>query len=185
MRTKRYEACELTGAIINFETYLFATKEKFYSQHTSFDEDAYIIDGTMHKNIFDLSADETDSSVRKIKVPMTNLETRQTGCKTFNHIVKNAFGNDSSEAAKGENYISIIIDIIDDSDNYKKEDMQKIYDLIIDFFYAFLLRTGKVGVIVPHFYQNERYPHIHLLYNRLYKKSEDFNAYMDELMKNK
>lgn len=32
MRTKRYEACELTGAIINFETYLFATKEKFYSQ---------------------------------------------------------------------------------------------------------------------------------------------------------
>lgn len=183
MRIERYEDCKLTGAIMDFEAYLFATKEKFYTQHTSFDEEAYIIDGTMDKNMFDLPVNENDDSVRKINIPMTHLEARQIGCKTFNHIVKSTFGNDLSEAAKGENYISIIIDIVDDSGNYKKEDVQRMYDIIVKFFNAFLYETCKVGVIVPHFYQKDRCPHVHLLYNRVDKKSEDFNAYMDKLIK--
>lgn len=147
----------IKGRINYFEGYMFATTEKHYNKHYSFDEKLYLIDGK--------------KSVAN-EYSMMDLKLRKEALKDFNNMNKEDF-DDNLEPS---HYSCTLIDILDDENIYSNKEIQNLYKELLDEYIKFLVVNKRIGVIVPHFFQDKRVTHFHLIYQK--DKENEFVNYL-------
>ena len=135
----------LKGNLNYFEAYMFATTERHYNKH-------YIMKGNIH--LFDGTKDE-----EKI-FSMVELDNRKKALKEFNVSNKEDFEDNFSP----EHYSVVLIDFEDEDNNYNIDEVDEIYKLILSEYSKFLKENKRKGALVPHFFQHDRIPHLHLIY---------------------
>ena len=146
----------LTGTITNFEAYMFITTDKHIVKHTDFNEEIVIVDGSRSYKIID----------------MNQLTDRKSALSLFNQLAK-AQGID---IPKPSQLSCVVIDFACD-DDCEYSDFDNVYDKVKNEFIRFMTDNNRVGVMVQHFYQNERYPHVHMLYQRRRGQHDEFQTY--------
>lgn len=151
------EDYQLNGIITNFESYMFATTEKFIKEHTCFDEEIVIIDDT--------------NAVHTIS--MTDLRDRKTALTHFNSLAKSRIPS----IPKPDGLSCCMVDIIDDTGRYLENEVQDGYKVLKDMFIKWMTANNRVAVMVQHFYQGRRVPHVHILYQREKGKHSEFQRY--------
>ena len=147
----------LKGNLNYFEAYMFATTERHYNKH-------YIMKGNIH--LFDGTKDE-----EKI-FSMVELDNRKKALKEFNVSNKEDFEDNFSP----EHYSVVLIDFEDE--DYNIDEVDEIYKLILSEYSKFLKENKRKGALVPHFFQHDRIPHLHLIYQK-----QESNEFVNHLYK--
>lgn len=147
----------LKGNLNYFEAYMFATTERHIAKH-------YIMKGNIH--LFDGSKDEEKF------YSMDELETRKKALKEFNSSNKEDFEDNFSP----DHYSIVLIDFDDEDDNYNIDEVDEISKLILSEYSKFLKENKRKGALVPHFFQHDRIPHLHLIYQK--QESNEFVNYL-------
>ena len=70
----------------------------------------------------------------------------------------------------------VLIDFEDEDNNYNIDEVDEIYKLILSEYSKFLKENKRKGVLVPHFFQHDRIPHLHLIYQK--QESNEFVNYL-------
>ena len=148
---------QLDGIITGFENYMFATTEKFIGEHTSFDEEIVIVDNS--------------NAVHTI--PMADLKDRKMALAHFNGFAKHRIPS----MPKPDGLSCCMVDILDDTNKYAEEDIKESYGILKDMFIKWMTENNRVAVMVQHFYQGERVPHVHILYQRENGRHSEFQKY--------
>lgn len=149
----------LKGNLNYFEAYMFATTERHYNKH-------YIMKGNIH--LFDGTKDE-----EKI-FSMVGLDNRKKALKEFNDSNKEDFEDNFSP----EHYSVVLIDFEDEDNNYNIDEVDEIYKLILSEYSKFLKENKRKGALVPHFFQHDRIPHLHIIYQK-----QESNEFVNHLYK--
>ena len=110
----------------------------------------YIMKGNIH--LFDGTKDE-----EKI-FSMVELDNRKKALKEFN--------------------VSNKEDFEDEDNNYNIDEVDEIYKLILSEYSKFLKENKRKGALVPHFFQHDRIPHLHLIYQK-----QESNEFVNHLYK--
>lgn len=105
---------------------------------------------------------------------MDELETRKTALKEFNSSNKEDFEDNFSP----EHYSIVLIDFEDEEDIYNIDEIDETYHLILNEFNKFLKKNKRKGALVPHFFQHDRVPHLHLIYQK-----QESNEFVNHLYK--
>ena len=147
----------LTGTITNFESYMFATKDKFISEHTSFNEEIVIVDGNRSTEC----------------VSMNELSDRKKALSKFNALAKEQELDISSK-----HYSCIMIDFVIEDDAFNEKAFNKSYKQLKKYFINWTTENNRVAVMVQHFYQGERWPHVHILLQRKPRKHNEFQDFL-------
>lgn len=148
---------QLNGVVTGFENYMFATTEKFIDQHTSFDEEIVIVDNSNAVHI----------------ISMADLKDRKMALAHFNDFAKHRIPS----MPKPDGLSCCMVDILDDTNKYAKEDVQESYEALKDMFTKWMTENNRVAVMVQHFYQGERVPHVHILYQRENGRHSEFQKH--------
>lgn len=148
---------ELNGSITNFEAYMFATTDKHISKHFDFDEEIVIVNG--------------NRSIQTIK--MNELSDRKSAITLFNKLAKAKIPS----IPKPNGLACICIDFVNKHD-CDDDEFNEPYAEIKDAFIKFMQDNDRVAVMVQHFYQNERYPHVHILHERHRGEHNIFQEYL-------
>ena len=149
----------LKGNLNYFEAYMFATTERHYNKH-------YIMKGNIH--LFDGTKDE-----EKI-FSMVELDNRKKALKEFNVSNKEDFEDNFSP----EHYSVVLIDFEDEDNNYNIDEVDEIYKLIFSEYSKFLKENKRKGALVHHFFQHDRIPNLHLIYQK-----QESNEFVNHLYK--
>lgn len=157
---KLYDDCLLNGTITYFEAYMFATTPKHIGGHTSFDERLIIVDGDRSNHI----------------IPMVELEERKKALTLFNKLAKEQIPS----MPKPTGLSCCMIDLVDENNEYEEKELNSCYKELEDLFLQWSAENNRVGVMVQHFYQGDRYPHVHILYQRGRGKHNEFQNFLCE-----
>ena len=77
-----------------------------------------------------------------------------------------------------EHYSVVLIDFEDEDNNYNIDEVDEIYKLILSEYSKFLKENKRKGALVPHFFQHDRIPHLHLIYQK-----QESNEFVNHLYK--
>ena len=104
---------------------------------------------------------------------MDELETRKKALKEFNSSNNKKILKITSPLT---HYSIVLIDFDDEDDNYNIDEVDEIYKLILSEYSKFLKENKRKGALVPHFFQHDRIPHLHLIYQK--QESNEFVNYL-------
>lgn len=150
--------CPLNETIPHFENDMFAVTDKFIKEHSSFNEELVIVNGRWANKI----------------VTMIDLDHRRKALDEFNGFAKQHI----TSFPKPDGFSCCLIDFMDDENIYAEADIKKCYSLLVNAFLDWMKENERVAVMVPHFYQGERIPHVHILYQRDMDKHNEFQTYL-------
>ena len=105
---------------------------------------------------------------------MVELDNRKKALKEFNDSNKEDFEDNFSP----EHYSVVLIDFEDEDNNYNIDEVDEIYKLILSEYSKFLKENKRKGALVPHFFQHDRIPHLHLIYQK-----QESNEFVNHLYK--
>lgn len=147
----------LKNIITFFEAYMFITKPKFIAEHFQpVTGESVIVDG--NRNVI------TES--------LELLSVRKSNLSLFNSLAKAQIP--SMPSPKGLS--CCMIEFIADGENYIA-DCSAVYSDFKKTFIDFMEAHDKVAVMVQHWGQYQRYPHVHILYQRTPRKHEEFQKW--------
>ena len=152
----------LQGTITHFEAYMFATADKHIREHTSFDEELVLVDGNRSNQI----------------ISMTNLNGRKLALAQFNNIAQRQIPS----IPKPTDLSCCMVDFFDEKNIYDDMEIREAYAELKDMFLKWMRDNDRVAVMVQHFYQGTRVPHVHILYQRDKGKCSEFQTYCLENM---
>ena len=147
----------LDGVITCFEAYMFSTTQEHISEHISFDESIVIVDGNRSTNI----------------ISMNELNDRKNALTQFNKLAKQKIPS----MPKSTGLSCCMIDFIDEDNVYDKTEINAAYGRLEELFIKWCHDNDRVGAMVQHFYQGNRVPHVHMLYQRGRGKHNEFQDY--------
>lgn len=147
----------LRGTITAFESYMFATTDRHMEKHTAFDGEIVIVDG--------------NRSVHTVR--MDELSERKKALTQFNKYAKDKI----PDIPKPTGLSCAMIDFISDGP-CSDEEFGMPYEAVKKHFAEFMAKTDRVAVMVQHFHQDGRYPHLHILYQR---RRGEHNAFQNHL----
>lgn len=161
---KMYPDYKLSGSITNFEGYMFATIDKHIEEHTSFDEELVIANGNK----------------RYETVSMLELSDRKNSLTKFNKMMK-----EIGYSIKANSYSCVMIDFFLEEEDWDMELFDESYQELKDLFLKWTKENNRIGVMVQHFYQGLRYPHVHILIQKLprSRKKDEFQTYVGQYIK--
>ena len=151
----------LKGVVTNFEAYMFATKDKFIQEHTSFDEEIILVDGNRSVQVFS----------------MKSQSDRLNALTVFNKLAKLQI----STMPSANGLSCVLIDLSMDEDDWDFDEIQMVYNELKDVFIQWMKQNNRVAVMVQHFYQGKRYPHVHILYQKAFRKHNEFKDYLNQI----
>ena len=145
----------LSGVITNFEAYMFITVQKFIIDHHKIEGEITTVmhDGSVHIE------------------SMSNLNDRKAALTAFNKTASAYIPS----FPKPNNLSCCIIEFEIDG---VTDDVNELYMGIRQTFIDWLVENNRVGVMVQHFYQKNRSPHLHILYERGNRKHDEFQTYL-------
>lgn len=147
----------LNGVITNFEAYMFITVQKFIINHHKIEGE---ITTVMHDGFVHIES-------------MSNLNDRKAALTAFNETASVHIPSLPKSTGLSCCMIEFDIDgVIDD------DDVNELYMEIRQTFIDWLVENNRVGVMVQHFYQKNRPPHLHILYERRNRKHDEFQTYL-------
>lgn len=149
----------LDGNITFFEAYMFVTTDKFLTEHGDVENGVVVAGNTGCVSFGDWS----DLGIRK---KMLSL---------FNQNLKQVISNFPSPDKVSCTMIEFDGDIGDM--NAVMNTVQQLQDIFVQWCIA----ENRVGACVPHVYQLNRVPHVHLLYQRANGKHDEFQTYLMSL----
>ncbi len=160
-----YSDYPLDGYLNHFEAYMFATTEKHYTKHYDFGE-MLIIDEDSYEYL-----------------SMKDLKIRKKSLTKFNQTLKSKL---KISDLKSNNVKIAMIDITDETNLFDENECNQLWKKLSSCFIEFCKKTNHVGVMVQHFYQNGRPPHIHYMIDKVkYSKNYDeFQNYLINGMEN-
>lgn len=154
----------LSGCVTYFEPYMFVTSDKWISEHDGV-YDGIVVNGS--QGIVSVN-DWSDVSTRKQMVTK------------FNSCLKSVI-----DFPKTNMMSCVLIDIITPDDVVYDDNVMtqliEIVDELKDIFADWCIRENRVGALVPHVWQDNRYVHVHILYNRKRGEHEEFQNYLRHL----
>lgn len=151
----------LSGIITNFESYMFSTTPKHYKEHNSFDEEIVLIDGNRDVLYF----------------RMEDLEQRKRALKSFNEMLKNKYYDFDNPS----HLSCLMIDFILPEAEWDDNEINEAYEKIKNIFITWAQDNDRIAAMVQHFYQGNRYPHVHILYQRASRKHNEFQNFLNNL----
>ena len=141
-----------------FEAYMFATVKKFIGEHTSFDEEIVIVDATGNVDVYN----------------MQMLSTRMDARDVFNKLIT----GDTSVAPSPDAVSCTMIDFIDDDGVYDEVEIDDVYQQLKKKFVNWMSNNHRNAVMVQHFYQGTRVPHVHILYENPNGANSEFQQWL-------
>lgn len=148
----------LSGAITNFEAYMFSTTPKHIAEHASFDEEMVLINKDMDMEI----------------IAMDDLAERKRGLTQFNNWLKAQV----SSFPKPTGVSCLLIDFMMPESSWSDDKINQAYAELKSEFISWMVNNNRVAAMVQHFYQGKRYPHVHILYQRTRGAHDEFQRYL-------
>lgn len=148
----------LNGVITAFEAYMFITKPKFIVEHFQpVMGELVIVDG--NRQVF----------VKQLE----RLSVRKSSLELFNRLAKAQIPS----IPDPDGLSCCMIDFVLDEDCCMA-DCNAAYREFKKVFIDFMKTQNKVAVMVQHWMQYHRYPHVHILYQRDPGKHEEFQEWL-------
>ena len=148
----------LFGALTSFEAYMLATTEKQIEKQASLELcEAVVVNGKEWVKRFSLD----------------ELKDRKNVLSLFNATVK-----EKKIALAPNNFSCFLIDITTNDNTISIEEAETAYNEIIEHSIEWLKENDRVALVAQHFYQYNRVPHIHFLYERKKRKHNELQEYL-------
>lgn len=148
----------LTGVVTHFEAYMFATVDRYLKEHKQpLSGEIVIVDGNR-------GVDTT---------PMADLNDRSRCLTQFNRLAKAKI----PAVPKPTGLSCCMIDLVGDK-ACTDADCDDVYRQLKEFFIDFMQKNDRVAVMVQHWAQGSRYPHVHMLYQRKRGKHDEFQDWL-------
>lgn len=133
-------------SIGGFEAYMFILADKFIQEHTSFDGEMILVDGKNGVAAY----------------PMSLFITRMEVKDKFDELMYVKLHS----FPRPDNVSCVMIDIEDNAGVYNEDDIEDVYQELRTKFVNWMISHDRVAVMVQHFYQGQRLPHVHILYEK-------------------
>ena len=153
---------ELTGVVTNFEAYMFITTPKFIAEHPIMVPGELVI---------------VDGNRGHIIKPLAVLDDRKASLTKFNQLAKAKIP--SMPAAKGLSCVLIDFMPVDEhGPGCTAAEYATAYQELKRAFLKYMKDNDRVAVMVQHWRQGRRYPHVHILYQRTLGKHDEFQTWL-------
>lgn len=133
-------------SIGGFEAYVFILADKFIQEHTAFDGEMILVDGKKGT----------------VAYPMSLFTTRMEIKEEFDRLMLSKLHS----FPRPDNVSCVMIDIEDNASIYDEYDIEDVYQELRTKFVNWMTSHDRVAVMVQHFYQGQRLPHVHILYEK-------------------
>lgn len=158
----------LNGVITYFEAYMFATTDKHMAEHR------FLVDSVKALSGRCIVIDEK-GFVHELDAP--TLDERKGMLSLFNKAIK-AKGLKFPDA---DPLSCVMIDLEDNNGYYVQSEYDDLLIELSDIFSKWCIDNKRVGACMHHQEQGQRYPHMHLLYERAPRKHNEFQDYLGNL----
>lgn len=141
-----------------FEAYMFATVNKFISEHTSFDEEIVLVSNLGNVTVYNMQA----------------LSVRMDARDAFNKLMT----GDEATAPSPSDVSCTMIDFIDEDNIYDDSEIDDAYQQLKQKFVNWMCNNHRNAVMVQHFHQGTRVPHVHILYENPQGVDSEFQQWL-------
>lgn len=117
-----------------------------------------------------------DGNRNVITRPLSDLLVRKASFVDFNNLA--SLQIPSIPSSTGLSYCTIDFIPLNKHEIYTEEDYHIIYSKLRELYLDFMKENNRVSIMVQHWKQNRRYPHVHILYQRKKGKHNEFQSWL-------